>query len=596
MYKYIAKFVALMVISTSAIVASSGPPTPYFSNPSYIDPDFRSPYYAEWAYGRTVKFHILLDQYVYVEKDLYVDRDIDARMVSSEKEPERFNRYQQGAEYFRSEFYDSALTVFLSLMQSDSANDYSWAAEASAYMAARCNLIMSQKDWNGYQIDDFAINKDVLTTADSLFLKYIDNYPSGLYVTSALAIRRRIFYLACKQTLLDQELKREMSVVFPSSSGFTLGAVVSEQFIGEFQRFFKGKVNFAQDSPILTAFAWLGNDKPDSSDLIALEAREADFAPYPRLFNYVRALGLYKLERYHELLAKTPKDPPESSKLWLSAQLLRARAFARTGDIESAVAVLKAMRAISNEVRIEIEIALIKFNSGDGLWLYSNRTPFTNERLLSSLALLGLSDSELVAGIKRNDITGGKRQILVQELAMRYCLSGHVQDLTSIIDAEEVGVLESIRPMAARLASDPRDVEAVVAFGEFMYEKGLNPRIFINRFGGNAYGGSPADDLPQCQPCKTFGDRIATYQPPIRYFRWAVEVSKQKKKRSEFEAKALHYVVRGGRSGYKWMVLSCWRYHDNKGEYAGESRNAFIRLHRLYPDSPWATKTPYWYK
>ena len=49
---------------------------------------------------------------------------------------------------------------------------------------------------------------------------------------------------------------------------------------------------------------------------------------------------------------------------------------------------------------------------------------------------------------------------------------------------------------------------------------------------------------------------------------------------------ALHRVVRATRYG-------CTGYDEDVGAV---SKDAFVRLHRRYPDSEWTTRTPYWFE
>jgi hypothetical protein len=78
------------------------------------------------------------------------------------------------------------------------------------------------------------------------------------------------------------------------------------------------------------------------------------------------------------------------------------------------------------------------------------------------------------------------------------------------------------------------------------------------------------------------------------FFFRVVEIARSSGEKSEAEAKALHYIVIGGRSG-PWLSRSAWKY-DGDSTTLAESKAAFARLHSEYRESPWAAATPYWYR
>jgi hypothetical protein len=553
-------------------------------------------------------FWTLLGQYAILETPVYMEEDINARMVSSENEESRYSTYQQGAQHFRDGEYAEALKIFVDLRGTASRSQswlarifgkypYSWVTEASTYMIARCQLILSQNDWHGYGDPARSINGVVLQRAESSYVRYLDEYPKGLYVNSAQNIHRKISYLSGDQSQLDLELKQAMLGQFPPATGFTIGSVVDVRIISEFINYFRGNLDFVQDSPILLAYAWLRTPTPDSTDMIALEARESDFAPYPGLFRFVQALGLYKLNRFGELLEKTPEVPCEMKNLWLSTQLLRARSFAKTGDTTAALAALQKMHAISPEDQIEVEIASMRINHGDGLWLFSNRSPIIDLGHLRMFAMAGLQDSELVAGLARSDIKGAKRQIIADELARRYILTGRFVEFTRLFDSIPVTIFMPVESLVTKLAANPHDMQALVNVGEFLYDKYITPFCLFRGYPGDTWVVNPAFEMKlRCGPCAKFHERVADYAPPIWFFISAVEIAQKSGRRSELEAKALHYIVRAGRSGYSWKDRCTWNYQRYNQIPIASSQSAFRRLHRLYKDSPWAKATPYWYK
>jgi hypothetical protein len=590
----------------SAVLACMPSAGSYFNVPSYIDPDYRTPLCSEIRYNRRLNFGVILHQYAKFESGPRGSQDSSARETSARNEPKSYFEYQKGAEYFRAEQYDSALAAFTRLRstadsgatspgRSSSEAGYSWVREASSYMIARCQLIIAQNSWDGYSDPIRAVDQGMLLFANSNFRQYLQEYPNGIYASSASHINRKIYFLSGRQELLDEELKRVMLELFPASGTVLPDRLVDMGVVEEFQDRFHGQVDFAYDSPILMAYAWLGSEQPKPQDLTVLELREQVFSAYPGLFRFVRAQGLYRLGRFQELLEKTVEEPPVKSGLWLSTQLLRVRSMEKTGDSSSALAALEKMHAVSPEDQIDVEIASLKLNTGDGLWLFSEESPVSKEWNLRAFALSGLSDRELEAGIDRSDIPGHNRQILADELARRYVLSGRFKELSRLLDSVQVDILMPVKVAIAALAANPRDVRALVDVGELLNAKSIGPKSYFDGLGTVRWVCPPFFDLPQCEPCRSVDERVANYTPPMWFFLSAVKIARSSGEKSEAEAKALHYIVIGGRSG-PWMDRCTWNWSKYTDSSFATSKRAFARLHHIYKDSPWAAATPYYYR
>ncbi len=137
-------------------------PDPTFDMPSYIDIDYKAPYYSEIKYKKWDKVKRLLNRFVTSKSPHNSISDTSFRNISSEEEPDAFYQYQQGAKYFQTYDYENALKIFIELKDIRgpekglwaklfNIESYSWVKEASTYMTARCQLILAQKKWNGYR-------------------------------------------------------------------------------------------------------------------------------------------------------------------------------------------------------------------------------------------------------------------------------------------------------------------------------------------------------------------------------------------------------------------------------------------------------------
>jgi hypothetical protein len=65
--------------------------------------------------------------------------------------------------------------------------------------------------------------------------------------------------------------------------------------------------------------------------------------------------------------------------------------------------------------------------------------------------------------------------------------------------------------------------------------------------------------------------------------------------KNEGEAKALHYISRCLR-GNDFYRRCTWAIKENDSLYNGKPKAAFTKLHKVYKDSPWTHKTPYYYE
>jgi hypothetical protein len=512
----------------------------------------------------------------------------------------------QGAEQFNAEDYKGALEIFSGLKTTIGTHkgwltkifgkeDYSWVREASCYMVARCQLIIAQDEWDGYNNPIRVVDQSILMAADSSFRQYLKDYPDGIYASSAQNIRRKIYFLSGQQSILNQELRQAMLERFPASAEFVPGSSMNNGIIGEFLHYFDGAVDFANDSPMLIAYALLGRQKTDTQEVKALETRKNDFSAYPGLFRYLRAVGLYRLDRYQELLEKTPEESPNNSKIWLSTQILRARVFEKLGDDKAALDVFEKMHSVSPEDALDIEIAALKINKGDGLWLFTDKSPINHEMNLRAFATCGLSDKELEAGVAMNEITGIKKQILADELARRYILTDRFMEANNLLKKIQATIFSPIDTVIEKLAKNSQNIAGLVEMGEFIYNCYITPSSTLDNLFVHTGVDNPVGQLQRCEPCKNFGERVASYTPPLSFFLKAVETSKNKKKKSESEAKALHYIVMAGRDGH-YHEQCAWGFAWADSVIIAGNRDAFIRLHKLYKNSSWAEATPYYYR
>jgi tetratricopeptide (TPR) repeat protein len=557
---------------------------PFFDRPSYIDDQHEFSYIDD-------RFGLVLKQYGFYPKtkessDGSESRDAAARSESKKQEPKKFSRYTEAAEKFNRGDYKQALDGFADIRDSFSIGDklhsimngknimndimdevsYSWAKEAATYMVARCQLNMAVKNWDGYSDPLKSVDQAMLHSAATSYQQYVTNYPKGMYVNSAKNIRRRIAYLSGQQEALDQALKQAMLETFPIAP--QTSGVSNYAIINEFENHFRGEIDISSDSPMLVAYKLLEEENPNAKTVTTLEAREKDFSTYPGLFRYLHALALYKSAQYQQLIDKIPEKPISKDALSLSTQILRARALQRIGKFDEAIDALRKMHAVSPEDAVELEIAYLKLDSGDALWLYKKESPLKSEKVLRSIAQFALTDSELEGAVSDEQIADEKRKFLMDELAKRYILTERFRSASDLFNKDYSGSFLPLKSSVDVLVLSPNDPKALADIGEFLYQNYTESELY-------GLGLPDLSPPPRCKPCSNFDERTANYKPPMAFFQSAVKNSIKSGKKSEGEAKALSYIARYGRGN--------------------SSKTAFVRLHKLYKNSYWAKKTPYHY-
>lgn len=619
-------YFAVFGLYAGSALASGGPPAPFFGIPSYIDPDYKAPDYSEFSYGQVAKFNLILRQYGYVPGDaapevfewgkpvLVMSGESEAQKTARDaawaKEPERYGRYQEGADAFYKNDYTQALVIFEALRDEPESwkskisgwlhkQDASWLREAATYMVARCKLVAAQQNWDGFS-DPTAreengtarVDQPMLNDALQNYQRYLREYPHGFFADSALHMQRKIFRLSGKQAELDAALRAAVGEVFPASAASQPPANSNPNLLAEFEHYFHGQVDVAKDAPLLVAFAWLGTQIPSAGEMTALEKREKDFTAYPDLFQFTRALGLYRMGNYQRLLDVTP-DMPGTEVLAMSTALLRALALAKTGKVDEAMHALEEMQKLAPHHAPELHMVQVAFAQGNGLSLFAP-SHVISEKVLRSVAQFGMADAVLREGIDSAVVDNGKKMWLVDELARRYALGQKYEALAVLLKAYPGSVFDPVAVPAAVLAKNPHNASALVDMGEFLYQHYITPRSTFEGYDHNHWEGDAFSELkPYCPPCGTV-EREKDMVAPIAFFSAAADVVRASGKKDEAEAKALHYLVKCERHGGEFEDRCAWHttWDQNKD---GQGKAYFLRLHKLYPSSAWARKTPYYY-
>ena len=598
---------ALLLFIPSVAFASGGPPSPYFAPPTYIDIDHTVPEYTDDYYSlRALYWELVTPEESwelvtsnhnnnYATEPIPTQAQLDARKAA-ENQPD-YKDYIAAADAFNRADYDTALTGFTKLRDKSQGlrerlakwvdkSSNSWAVETATYMVARTQLVMSQKNWDGYTDPLEQVDQNLVKQASDSYAAYLKAYPSGLYADSARHIQRKILMLQGRTDDLSAALRTEANKAFAPGNAGKYDVVLLQ----EFMRFNTTPINAAQDAPLLITYGWLKEQIPTAEDISALNKRESDFREHPGLFHFTRALGLYKMKDYQGVLDSTPGDKVTNDLLSLSTELLRAKSFAALGNYDEALNVFTAMNQASSQEAIELEMAKLKIAQKNTLQLYEPTSHLKSENLLRAVAQNALDDKDIALALRKPNITGEKRAYLAQELALRYLLTRRYVDLTNLMTQEPAAAryFADIKQAVAILAKQPDDNKSKLDVARFEYYKNLRPNFtFMEQ---DYY---TTHSLPEMRPwcgtaCEGATARAKAAIPPYELFHEVAGATRDLPP-DMIEAETLHFLVRCFR-GSEFQNMCKW-----ERDYPNESKAVYERLHKRYPASKWAKATPYYY-
>ncbi len=531
-----------------------------------------------------------------------------------EKKVGGYKQYLEATFYFYAQEYEKALEIYSVLKKGGPSSLFdvfhfftntshlNWLKETAAYMEARTLLILSQKNWDGMgPSEGNAIDKDMLLRSLKLFQEYLKEYPKGLYSNSAKNIQRKIFLLLEDQKQLNESLRdavnRQLAAIEKGEKFENNPSQVFE-IMSEFKHYFKGEINPAVDSPLIIAFDVLGRTTSSKSLLSVLEREEKRFAPYPGLYQFLRAWVLYKLGLFQEVLEVAPNSSSSSPKdmLAMSLGVLRARSLRALNKNDEALKILKDMELHMDEdlrQHVQLEMVCLQFERGHKFDLFLTATPL-NPELFNDVVTFGFSDEELNQLLENSRIKGDLRSKLTQTLMERYLVMGRLKDARTLYekaDQQHLGRFMPLKPYVINLISSPQDKKGLVEFGKLLFELALYP-LEEARVSDTLIGLKEHCQSCHCNKNATMFQTRVNFKdstPPFEYFLKVIQSADEKKK-SDLEAEALHY-----------LVAKCFHGHYDRyncqwgKEFKNKSLEWFRRLHKKYKGTTWADQTPYYY-
>jgi len=495
-----------------------------------------------------------------------------------------FSHYLIAADLFYQARYSEAMDHFASLTNSSN----QWIAETAEYLAARDLLIQSQKNWNGYQEPEKAVDKTLTATSQQGFERYLAKYPQGRYAISAQGLLRRINYLTGKQHAYAGQIAGLMyhAARLIKQESNDANSQLFMQYFTEWRQHTDSKVDYAQAVPILIAYD-IFYSRESAQDLLAkLNNSALAFKDDPTLLLLLKNYLFYRLANYQDI-AHSDLPTSFSRQVDLGLGIIRAKTDIKLGNYASAQKLIHTLLASSEQSKswdnLRLDLAQTYILQSDYITLANKETKI-DVPVIYQDAFYQVCDIKTLIDIVNNPQShAAAREMARNEVFYRYILSGDFKGLYALFQTiDNVGEYSLIETAARVLATDYKDSKGLLNLAFFMLRKMMPPPYDIdNRLKTTAQAAA------QC-PTIYFKKN---YFAPKEYLNRVVDLHNGDKK-SVTEAKALHYLTECAKPG--WNNRAC-DWGEPSAKKGLSSEQAFNRLHKKYPDSKWAKKTPYFY-
>jgi tetratricopeptide (TPR) repeat protein len=464
-----------------------------------------------------------------------------------------------------------------------------WLKETVTYLIGRVQIMQSQKTWDGYSEPQYVVDKESLRQARKSFDTYVKMYPKGIYIRSAIGVKRRLAYLEGNRQELDRLIKEGINHALANPFEVSVPNVDW----AEFRTFFKGDMDIEQDHPLLTTYFILKKSDLPSDALRKLESVKPKFEEFLGLYNFLYASILYRNKQYAELIERIPEEEFDTKPTSISVAVMRARSLANLGRKQEALNAWKKINSVFQDDIVQVELASIYANEQDFEELLKDPV-ITNIRLKQDLIQFATTNPDLETLLTKK-LSKTSRAIVEQELFKRYLLAGQFKDMSKLYTkAKSPQIYIGIKEAVDQLAKNPNDADSRLKVGIFMYSNFItfNSMAAVGR-NDWIYDGVPglAELKPYCVVCNAVNLDIVpnNYLAPYDHFLVAEREYSKFGTQTDNEAKTLFYMTKCFRYG-EYQSRCQWQ-----KDYKNESQKWFNRVHKLYPESDWAKMTKYYY-
>lgn len=309
-----------------------------------------------------------------------------------------FALYLQAAADFYSGRFAQASKGFTLLAD----NPQPWLKDTALYMIGRSELNLAQVNAFEYgQLKPDRVDSAAAQRAQSALSNYVDNYPFGVYSTTATGLLRRVHWLMQDKNKLAADYE---ALFFAPGDDHALSAPAYEALVRETDlKLISGNTTAVNAAAIVAVndLMWMREDATHKLTKAALLAQKDTFSAQQRLFTYLQAaFALYVENDPAAALLQLPSALPDDlNYLVFSEQMLRGLALESSqasGQAQALwVALLPLAKRPLQREQLQLALAMSYERSEQLSRVFAADSPITSEKLRYML-LSHAADADLL--------------------------------------------------------------------------------------------------------------------------------------------------------------------------------------------------------
>lgn len=352
-----------------------------------------------------------------------------------------FVTYLQAAADFYSGRFVEASKGFTLLAD----NPQPWLKDTALYMIGRSELNLAQEKAFEYgELKPERVDLAAIKRAENAFTNYVDNYPSGVYSTTASGLLRRVRWLTQDNDKLAADYEAQL---FANGEDNRLGSAAYEALVRESDLKLITPNKTPVNSPVIAAvndLMWMREGTSITLTKAALMAQQDTFAKHPQLFSYLQAaFALYVENNPVSALQQLPTAlPDELDYLSFSQHMLRGLAMEASQDWKDAQNLWRQMMPLAKlplqHEQLQLALAMSYERDEQLTRVFAADSPITAEKvryiLLSKAADADLLRQQVTQGVSDTERNTALFVLLYKDL-MRSQFATFGKDLKLLPDA-----------------------------------------------------------------------------------------------------------------------------------------------------------------
>lgn len=321
-------------------------------------------------------------------------------------------------------------------------NPQEWLKDTALYMIGRTELNLAQEKAFEYgELKPDRVDLAAAKRAESAFNNYVENYPFGVYSTTARGLLRRVHWLSQDNDKLAADYQTYFYAV---SEDMQFDRSVYEDLLIEADLKLVSPGKTAVKSPIFAAakdLMWMREGSANKLTKAALMAQKDTFAEQPELFTYLQAAFAFYVENDPvSALQLLPNVlPDELDYLPFSQQMLRGLALEANQDSKGAQALWLQLLPLAKKTlqheQLQLALAMSYERDEQLAKVFATDSPIKAEKvryiLLSQAADADLLRQQIYQGASETERNTAQFVLLYKDL-MRSQFGAFGEDLKQL--------------------------------------------------------------------------------------------------------------------------------------------------------------------